>query len=208
MRDNNIQQVKRIVNGNYKKSKSYYMGASKSKDERLADIRRGKQVGDIWDEDGIEMTLYNNTYMSTKAKFLQDVKEENQMPTHCPVCNKKMKKRYDKRPWELEGKCWDCAIEEEGKMRILGTWVAYVENRLRKNALSQIKDSKQMLEEQLESFNRQIQFVGNESGELETWTIDQATHNAQRKSMEAQLTQLNLLEIKLTNEEKESEENE
>jgi len=208
MKENNIQQVKRILNGNHKKTKSYYMGTSKLKDERLADIRRGKKNGDIWDENGTEMTLYNNTYMSAKTKFLQEVKEEIQMPTHCPICNKKMKKLYDEKPWKLEGKCWDCAIEEEGKMRIAGTWVEYVENRLRKNALSQIKDSKQMLEEQLKNFNKQIEFVGNESGELETWTIDQATHNTQKKAMENQLVQLNLLEIKLINKEWGLEKNE
>jgi len=207
MKENNIQQVKRILDGNNKKSKSYYMGTSKSKDERLADIRKDKKAGDIWDENGIEMTLYNNVYMSTKTKFLQEIREKNQMPINCPICNKKMKKRYDEKPWKLEGKCWDCVIEEEGKMRIAGTWQSYVEKRLRKNALSQIKDNKQMLEEQLKNLNKEIQFVGNESGELETWTLDQATHNVQKKSMEAQITQLNLMEIKLINEEKESKEN-
>jgi len=208
VKNNNIQQVRRMLAGNNKKSKSYYMGNKKSKDERLAEIRRNKKAGDVWDEDGVEMTLYNNTYMSTKAKFLQETKEESQMPTHCPICNRKMRRRYDKKPWELEGKCWDCVIEEEGKMRIAGTWRSHVEKRLRKNALSQIKDNKRMLEEQLKDFNKKIQFVGNESGELETWTIDQISYNTQRKAMETQITQLNLLEEKLISEEKEFEKNE
>ena len=95
MRNNNIQQVRRMLAGNNKKSKSYYMGNKKSKDERFAEIRRSKKPDDVWDENGVEMTLYNNTYMSTKTKFLQEIKEESQMPTHCPICNREMRKRYE-----------------------------------------------------------------------------------------------------------------
>jgi ribosomal protein L37AE/L43A len=204
MRRRNIEQVKRIVDGKNKKSKSYYMGSTKSKDEKLAEVRKNKKEGDVWEENGAEVTLYNGIYMSTKSKYLQKVKEENKLPNNCPICGRVMNKHYDTKPWKLESKCRECAIEEEGKMRIAGTWKAYVEKRLRKNALAQIRDNKQMMEEKLNNLNKKIQLVGNETGELETWTLDQATCDMQRKTLEAQITQLNLLESKLIKEEKKS----
>lgn len=208
MRKSNIEQVRSIVAGNHKKSKSYFMSPMKSNDERVAGIRKGKKEGDIWKEGNTNMTLYNGCYMSEKAKYFQQIREENKMPNKCPECGKEMKKQYDERPWRLEGKCWDCVIEEEGRMRIKGTWKAYVEKRLRKNALAQIKDNKQLLEENLKNLKKEFEVIGNETGELETWTATQKSVDVQKKMLETQITQLNLMESKLLKEEAKIKENE
>jgi len=208
MRRTNTQIIQNILDDGHKKSTSYFMGATKSKDEKLADIRRDKKEGDVWEEFGTEMTKHRGGYMSTKSKILQEIRDENKMPLVCPECGKVMKKYYDKKPWNMEGKCSDCMIEEEGKMRIKGTWKAHVEKKLRANALSQIRDNKKMLEEQLENLSKSFQVVGNETGELETWSVSQTTVENKRKILEGNIAQLNIIEKKLNDEEKESENNE
>jgi len=74
--------------------------------------------------------------------------------------------------------------------------------------LSQIKDNKKMLEEQLENLSKSFQVVGNETGELETWSVSQTTVENKRKILEGNIAQLNIIEKKLNDEEKESENNE
>lgn len=208
MRRTNTQQVQRILDGKHGETQSYFMGSIKSKDERIAGLRNGKKEGDIWDEDGVEMTKYHGAYMSTKSKVLAEWREKDKMPKTCPKCGREMKEYYDKKPWNIEKKCRNCAIEEEGRMRIAGTWQAYVKKRLRANALSQIRDNKQNLEEQLSNLSKSFQVVGNETGELETWSVPQANVEAKRKMLEGNIAQLNIIEKKLKDEEKELENNE
>ena len=47
MRRTNKQGVQRILDGDNKKSTTYFMGSTKSKAERTEDIRVGKKEGDV-----------------------------------------------------------------------------------------------------------------------------------------------------------------
>jgi len=192
MGKSNITKVQDIIDG-VSSSKTYYMATEKTKSENIEDIRHDKKEGDVWTELGTKMTLWRGGFITTKWKATVLARESGKMPLVCPVCGRVMRKQYDEKPWLLEKQCRECCIDAEGKMRIAGTWKAYVDNRLRANAKAQIADQKETLEEQLSNLTEKFSVVGNETGELEKWTVPKAQMEKQRKELEARITQLNVL---------------
>ena len=75
MKRTNTQQVQRILDGKHKKTQTYFMGSTKSKAQRIADIRRDKKDGDVWEEDGVQMTKDGMCFLSVKAKILADSRD-------------------------------------------------------------------------------------------------------------------------------------
>jgi len=61
-------------------------------------MRRTKVEGDVWMEFDKEMTLWNNSFITTKYKSAVMVKNDFSMPLVCPECGRKMKKEYDAKP--------------------------------------------------------------------------------------------------------------
>jgi hypothetical protein len=127
--------------------------------------------GDIWkDKNGIEWIQIGNTKISKK---LHDRKESTRQI--CPSCNKDIfwgGNNYDEKFFNKTGKCYDCVINEETKMRLYGNFEIYEKIKVIKNQHSFLIELKQKIEESinwLKNKNNKIEYI-NEDGSIETWS--------------------------------------
>lgn len=91
--------------------------------------------GEVWeDSDGRQWTRKDGTIQNITKM------DSAKTPWFCPVCRKIMSHRFDTKFFYLRGKCMDCVIVEETKMRKDGTWKAYEAAHVKANYISFIKD--------------------------------------------------------------------
>lgn len=91
--------------------------------------------GDVWEgHDGKKWTIKNGI-KQTVTKL-----DAAKTPWFCPKCEKAMHGKLDNKSYNTWGKCYDCAIKEETKMRYEGTWEAYAREQLQKNYIAGLKD--------------------------------------------------------------------
>ncbi len=94
-----------------------------------------REEGDVWqDMDGKTWTIKNGI-KQTVTKL-----DAAKTPWFCPQCTKAMSHKFDTRSYNTLGKCYDCAVKEETKMRYEGTWETYAKQQLQKNYLAGLKD--------------------------------------------------------------------
>lgn len=93
------------------------------------------EEGDVWEDvDGKKWTIKNGI-KQTVTKL-----DAAKTPWFCPQCEKAMNHRFDTRSYNRLGKCYDCAIKEETKMRYEGTWETYAKEQLQRNYIAGLKD--------------------------------------------------------------------
>jgi len=91
--------------------------------------------GEVWDDaDGRKWTRKNGTIQNITKM------DGAKTPWFCPECRKIMSHRLDTKFWRIRGKCMDCVIVEETKMRKDGTWNAYEASHVRANYIAFLKD--------------------------------------------------------------------
>jgi hypothetical protein len=127
--DNAVNDVRRKINEVMKKT-----------DERIVvgwrpELSEKRSEGDVWtDLDGKQWTIKNGI-KQTVTKL-----DTAKTPWFCPQCQKAMNGKLDDRTYNARGKCFDCAIKEETKMRYEGTWEEYARKQLQKNYIARVKD--------------------------------------------------------------------
>lgn len=93
------------------------------------------EEGDTWEDlDGKKWTIKNGI-KQTVTKL-----DAAKTPWFCPHCTKAMSHRFDTKSYNTLGKCYDCAIKEETKMRYEGKWEEYSRQQLQKNYIAGVKD--------------------------------------------------------------------
>jgi len=104
---------------------------------------------------------------------LTDVMAEVRMPLFCKKCTKVMKKRLDDKMWRLYNHCFDCQIEVEHKMRVVGTFKRWEEKKILSNKRSIILESIQSIKEWKAEGNTQfIEPVNVDSGFVHVETFE------------------------------------
>lgn len=111
----------------------------KQTDERIVvgwrpDLQEHKE-GDVWEGLDGRMWTIKNGIKQTVTKL-----DAAKTPWFCPQCQKAMSHRFDTKSYNTLGKCYDCAIKEETKMRYEGTWEEYARDQLQKNYIAGLKD--------------------------------------------------------------------
>jgi len=136
----------------------------------LGDLLSGKTP-----EKRVMVGYEGKTESGDKISRLSDVMKEARMPMFCPKCDVIMKKRLDRKFWNMYNHCFDCQVKIENKMRIDGTYKAWEKEKIRQNKISFIKEQIQAIEEWRNTkaptwFNN----VGVNTPELEEekWDID------------------------------------
>lgn len=126
--------------------------------------------GDVWvDKNGIEWIQKGACKFSKKV---YDTREATRQI--CPDCQKDIywsSNHNDQKMFNKTGKCFDCLIIEETKMRLDGTWNTYEKIKVIKNQRSFLKEFKVKIEESIEWLNNKsnkIEYV-NEDGSIEYW---------------------------------------
>jgi glycogen synthase len=95
-----------------------------------------REEGDVWTDE------HDRTW-TKKDGIIQNISHMQyaRMPLFCPECEQIMSHRLNTKYWNLRGKCMDCVVREETKMRVEGTWEAYQEQMMRANYIAFLKDA-------------------------------------------------------------------
>jgi len=127
--------------------------------------------GDVWvDKNGTEWIQVGSCRISKK---LYDTRESTRQI--CSVCEKDVywsNSQNDLKFFNKTGKCYDCVIEEETKMRLDGTYEIYEKIKVIQNQKSFLLELKQKTEEGLvwlQNKSNKIEYL-NEDGTGEFWT--------------------------------------
>ena len=101
--------------------------------------------------------------------------KEARMPWFCPRCTKVMKRLLDYKTWLMYSHCFNCQLQVEHKMRIEGTYDAWMDKKVLANKLAWIKDQKVLIQEFKEQdtpeFYQQFRPDGY-SIDKEKWNMD------------------------------------
>ena len=168
----------------------------------LKDLMSGKEYEKDYVQVGYEGKQENRGGETRKSE-LTDVMASVRMPWFCPSCKKAMKKRLDRKFWNLFNHCMDCQIEIETKMRYKGEFEEYAQRKVIENKKAYLKDLKQSIVEfedkggKAEFFNQ----VGVQDVELEKekWEMGEEQFN---KIVEEAYEHINKLEEAINEEEK------
>jgi hypothetical protein len=127
--------------------------------------------GSIWkDKNGKEWMQIGSSKIS---KILYDTKESTRQL--CSSCKKDIYwagNNYDEKFFNRTGKCYDCVIEEETKMRQNGTFETYEKIKVINNQKAFLTELQQKITESviwLKNKSNKIEYI-NEDGTKEFWT--------------------------------------
>lgn len=150
-----VQRLRNLVSKKYGDSAQTQVGYSK--------VEVDYKEGDIWEEDGKTWTIKNGIRCSVSK--LSRVKDLVKVPLVCPNCSKPMSNRFDKKMYNIHGKCQDCVIEYESKLKREGKYEEYVKTYINSNVITHIEEAQQFIEE---FANMQKQDIVNEEGDIES----------------------------------------
>lgn len=156
----NVETVKKMLAGEHftQTKKSIYFSGDKKIDRKL---------GERWtDDDGVEWEQKDG-YKINIPRF-QEIRDMLEIPSTCPVCKRPMKKRLDKKYYNMHKKCMDCVIEYETKLRIEGKYEEYEKQRVKENALAWLADAEKEKEYLKRMFSKPIEYT-NSDGTIEKW---------------------------------------
>ena len=179
-----------------------YSKESKRQNKALSDLLSGKTYEKDYVQVGYE-GKQENRGGETRQSELTDVMASVRMPWFCPSCKKAMKKRLDRKFWNLFNHCMDCQIEIETKMRYKGEFEEYAKRKVIENKKAYLKDLKQSIVEfedkggKAEFFNQ----VGVQEVELEKEKWEMGEEQFDKLVQEAQ-EHINKLEEDINEEEK------
>ena len=166
-RERDVQRMRNIITKDYNAKTQSQVGYSKEYIER--------NEGDIWEENSKTWTIKNGIKMTVSK--LDDIKKILQLPLICPKCSKHMKNfELNKKMYSIHKMCFDCVIEFETKLKMLGTYKEYERNIIDKGLDVYIKELEDFLLELALNDNNES-FV-TEAGDIEKWSggnIDKKT---------------------------------
>jgi ribosomal protein L37AE/L43A len=153
----NTQRIRNILSGDIKGSTKIISGYKKKREEHFE--------GDVWEEDERTWTIKNG--IKRTINKLDEVRALINMPLSCPKCGKPMKKRLDKKFWQLKNQCFDCTIEEDNERIINGTFQQYSKEHIQQNVESFIDDLKAQVKSYIDTVGSK-HFIA-ENGDIEDW---------------------------------------
>ena len=122
--------------------------------------------GDIWEENGKQWTIKNGI-KQTITRF-DHLKKTVMLPLACPSCNKAISNHHlNKKMWLIHGKCFDCVIEMETKLKKEGKFEEYQQKMIMGGVKTHIKELEEILLE-LSLDTSKESFV-TEAGDIEEW---------------------------------------
>jgi hypothetical protein len=151
-----VERARNLIQGKAHESSEIQVGYTKKQNDY--------KEGDVWEEDGKRWTIKNG--IKQTATKLDNIKKEAVMPLFCPECGTLMKKRLDKKMYNIHHKCFDCVVEMEHKLKIEGKFDEYAKNIVANNAEDYTNHLESYLMEAINSSNSQ--YV-SEKGEVERW---------------------------------------
>jgi len=152
-----ISRIRNIIEGRYGEKTKTQVGFSQKKEEH--------KEGDIWEEN--EKTWVIKNGIKQTITKLDSIKELIKFPLKCPCCSKAMKpNQYNKKMYAIHGKCFDCVLEMETKLKLEGKFEEYEKQLLNQNRLSHLDEFETAINEYVKSTSES--FI-TEDGKKERW---------------------------------------
>ena len=131
-----------------------------------------RKEGEEWEDGQGNKWIWKN---GTKRKVskLGQIKIDQR----CSICNADMKfgNYLDDKFFPKTGKCYDCTISFESKLKVLGAYADYERYKIYNSILSEMKDFKKNITDSMEYLEKnpeeKLQFF-NDDGSQEFWTDD------------------------------------
>jgi len=151
-----------------------------------------RKEGEEWEDSQGNKWIWKNGSKRRVSKFAQ-IKVEQR----CSICNADIKfgNYLDDKVYPKTGRCYDCNIIFDSKLKIIGAFQDYEKYKIYKSMLSEMNDFKQQMEESisyLESDNSlpKLQYF-NEDGSQEFWTDDTDMKNKVLTDLKKDLVNVN-----------------
>lgn len=132
-----------------------------------------RKEGEIWEDSQGNKWMWKNGIKRKVPKIAQ-IKIEQK----CSICNADTKwgNYLDLKVYPKTGRCYDCNITFDSKLKILGVFEDYEKHKIYKNMISEMNDFKQQMEESITYLSAdnslpKLQYF-NEDGSQEFWTDD------------------------------------
>jgi hypothetical protein len=131
-----------------------------------------RKEGEEWEDGQGNKWVWKNGSKIKVSKFGQI-----KIDQRCSICNADMKfgNYLDDRFYPKTGKCYDCSISFDSKLKSLGVYADYEKYKIYNNMLSEMKDFKSNLVSSIEYLEKnpdeKLQFF-NDDGSQEFWTDD------------------------------------
>lgn len=150
-----VQRARNLIKKDYTAKTVEGVGYQKTYTERAE--------GDVWEEEGKTWTIKNGIKQTVSK--LDSIRKAVIQPLHCPNCGGIMNNHLHTKMWKIHGMCYDCVINMETDLRVLGKYEAYEKAMLSGNVQAWAEDMQQMVEETL---NTSTTYV-TEQGDVEDW---------------------------------------
>lgn len=151
-----IQRLRNLIQGKHGEKTSTGVGYEKKHEFH--------EEGDIWEADGRQWTIKNG--IKQNLTKLDKAKKEITLPLFCPCCTNLMKNKNDKIFYIQYKRCFNCQIDFETKLRILGLWEEYEKNIVNSDIDYTIKDYNIWMDELINDSNKS--YI-TEAGDVENW---------------------------------------
>lgn len=153
-----VQRMRNLVTKKYGDKTAAQVGYTKQQIEH--------KEGDIWEENGKQWTIKNGIKQTT-TRF-DDLKKTVMLPLVCPSCSKAISNHsLNKKMWLIHGKCFDCVVEMETKLKKDGKFEEYQQRMVVGGVKTHIKELEEILLE-LSLETSKESFV-TEAGDIEEW---------------------------------------
>jgi hypothetical protein len=119
--------------------------------------------GDTWEENGRTWTIKNG--IKQNITKLDAAKKALQTPLKCPKCNGTMNYHLHQKMYKIHKMCFDCVVEYEGMLRVLGLYEQYEKSMIMGGVKAFMKDVEQWV---MDGINDSGSYV-TEQGDLEDW---------------------------------------
>jgi len=151
-----------------------------------------RKEGEIWEDSQGNKWMWKNG-SKRKIPKLAQIKIEQR----CNICNADTKwgNYLDQKVYPKTGRCYDCNIAFDSKLKILGVFEDYEKHKIYKSMLSEMNDFKQQMTESLtylesDSSLPKLQYF-NEDGSQEFWTDDTDMKSKVLTDLKKDLTSVN-----------------
>ena len=151
-----IQRLRNLVQGKYGDKSTTGIGYEKKQEFH--------EEGDVWEVDGRTWTIKNG--IKQNLTKLDKAKKEVSLPLFCPCCTNLMKNKNDKLFYIQYKRCFNCQVDFETELRILGLWEEYEKNIINSDIDHTIKDYTVWMDEVINNSNES--YV-TEAGDIENW---------------------------------------
>ena len=124
--------------------------------------------GDMWEENGRTWTIKDG--LKQNITKLDSAKKALQVPLKCPKCSGTMNYHLHKKMYKIHKMCFDCVVEYEVMLRVLGLYEQYEKSMIMGGVKAFMKDIEQWVMDGISDTSSYV----TEQGDIEDWKYNKS----------------------------------